>query len=314
MMKVAILGFGFMGKKHFDVLKSNPNFEVSAIIDYQLTNYPKIEHFQSLDSFLEEQPNIDLVVIATPNFEHFNAAKQLLENGYSIFLEKPYCFNSEEAEALQQISINHHRKIFLSNQNRYSPISKFLKTIIDENALGKIYMLQSNLFWSRGENYYLPNSWKGKKTTDGGTLYTQFFHFIDLILWIFGDFEIKNAIGKTFRNAVEIEDTGTFNFELKTGGIGVVNFSTAVFEKNLESSMTIIGEKGTIKISGQYFDEIEYCNIQDFTLEHFNVGKADNLINLNENFNHIFNEYSNESMKQSFKSVQKIEEIYKKLN
>lgn len=311
MMKVAILGFGFMGKKHFDVLESNPNFEVCAIIDYQTINHPKAEYFQSLDIFLDKKRDVDLVVISTPNFDHFTSAKKLLEQGYDIFLEKPYCFNSQEAKILQETS---HSKIYLSKQNRFSPISKFLKNIIENNILGKIYMIQTNLFWSRGVHYYLPNSWKGKKSTDGGTLYTQFFHFIDLIMWIFGDIEIKNAVGKTFRNQAEIEDTGSFNFELNDGGIGIVNFSTAVFEKNLESSMTIIAEHGTIKISGQYFDEIEYCNIKDFKLEDYNIEKSDNLSNLNDNFNEIFATYSELELKESFKTVQKIEEIYKKLS
>ena len=174
-------------------------------------------------------------------------------------------------------------------------------------------MIQSNLFWSRNQNYYQPDSWRGKKVTDGGTLYTQFFHFIDLILWIFGDFEIKNAFAKTLKHKnIEIEDTGTVTFEMKNKGIGVMNFSTAVYDKNLESSMTIIAEKGTVKISGQYFDEIEFCNIENFD-NTFILEKTDNLSNLKQNLNCVDEDYDENDLEQSFKTVKKIEEIYSKM-
>lgn len=317
MTRFAILGFGFMGKKHYEVINSNPNTTVSAIIDKQAILHPETESFQSLDLFLEKKRDVDVVIIATPNSDHYSSAKKLLENGYNVFLEKPYCLTLEESEKLQHISSQNGTKIFFSRQNRYAQVSKFLKKLIDEKTLGDIYMVQTNLFWSRNQNYYQPDSWKGKKTTDGGTLYTQFFHFIDLILWIFGDIEIKSAFAKTLKhkNYIEIEDTGTVTFELKESeGIGVLNFSTAVFDKNLESSMTIIAEKGSVKISGQYFDEIEYCNIENFSKENIGLKTSDNLSNLSENLNSINEDYNLDQVKQNFDTVKKIEEIYKMLN
>lgn len=311
MTKFAILGYGFMGKKHHDAIKAKDDASVVAIIDNCNIHHPETECFQSLDVFLEQKPDVDRVIIATPNYDHSISAQRLLENGYDIFLEKPYCLSKKDAETLQTLSNQLGRKIFFSHQNRYSSISKFLKTLISEQKLGKIYMLQSNLFWSRGQNYYQPNSWKGKKATDGGTLYTQFFHFIDLIMWLFGDIEIKNVLAKTLKHQqyIEIEDTGTIAFEIKdNGAIGVLNFSTAVYEKNLESSMTIIAEKGTIKISGQYFDEIEYCNIENFAPP-LELPKSDNISNLMENL--TSEECHPEDVKQSFKTVEKIEEIYR---
>ncbi|MDO5617044.1 MAG: Gfo/Idh/MocA family oxidoreductase [Cruoricaptor ignavus] len=317
MTKFAILGFGFMGKKHFDIIEKNPHTTLVAIIDNNVENQnPDTEYYQCLDSFLEQKPEVDIVLIATPNVAHFAEAQQLLQNGYNVFLEKPYCLKKEETEILTQTAEKHKKNIFFSNQNRYSEISKFLKKIQEDGLLGEIYLLQTNLFWSRNANYYQPNSWKGKKDKDGGTLYTQFFHFIDLIMWIFGEIHITNVNAKTLKHKdiVEIEDTGNVVFGFENGnGIGVLNFSTAVYDKNFESSMTIIAEKGTVKIGGQYFDEIEYCNIKDFDLGTCNITKTSNADNLNEMISQIsqkHNNFSNEGFSQSFSVVKKIEEIY----
>ncbi|WP_164466672.1 hypothetical protein [Chryseobacterium taklimakanense] len=135
-----------------------------------------------------------------------------------------------------------------------------------------------------------------------------------MILWIFGDIEIKSAFAKTLKhkNYIEIEDTGTVTFELKESeGIGVLNFSTAVFDKNLESSMTIIAEKGSVKISGQYFDEIEYCNIENFSKENIGLKTSDNLSNLSENLNSINEDYNLDQVKQSFDTVKKLKKYIK---
>ncbi|MEC5394045.1 Gfo/Idh/MocA family protein [Bergeyella sp. RCAD1439] len=265
MTKFAILGYGFMGKKHFDAIAQHPDAEVSALIDLNLQHRPDLGHYQGLDAFLHDSPLADVVIIATPNARHCSEAEILLNRGYNVLVEKPYCLSSQEADRLIQTAEKQNKNLFLAHQNRHSPISKFLKNILSENQLGKIYFVQTNLLWSRDEKYYQKGSWKGTKTQDGGTLYTQFFHFIDLILWLFGEIEVQNATAKTLRHnhLVEIEDTGTFTYTLtETEGLGVVNFSTAVCRKNLESSMTIIAEKGTLKISGQYFDRIEFCDIE----------------------------------------------------
>lgn len=319
MINYAILGYGFMGKKHHEVILSNPNATVTAIIDKNEINSPDIEYFQCLDFFLEKPRNVDVVIISTPNSDHFHSAKKLLENGYTIFLEKPYCFTKKQTEELQKISYENKKQIFFSNQNRKSPIATFLKDIIDKNILGEIYFIQSNLFWSRNENYYQKDSWKGTKDKDGGTLYTQFFHFVDLIMWAFGDIEIRNVVAKTLKHKslIEIEDTGTVTFELKNKEtIGVLNFSTAVYDRNFESSLTIIAENGTLKISGQYFDEVEYCNIKNFDINDYLIGKTDNLSNLRDNLNYV-NEncknYSLNGISESMNIVSKIEQIYNSL-
>lgn len=129
-------------------------------------------------------------------------------------------------------------------------------------------MLQINCFWNRDERYYVKGNWHGTTEMDGGVLFTQFSHFIDTLLWLFGD--IKNIRSRfanfNHRSSTEFDDTGVVNFDLDGGGMGSINFSTAVWKQNLESSITIIAEKGTVKIGGQYMNEVQYCNIMDYTM------------------------------------------------
>ena len=153
-------------------------------------------------------------------------------------------------------------------QNRYSPPSEWIKEIIETKKLGEIFMVQVNCFWNRDDRYYKKGGWKGTQDLDGGTLFTQFSHFIDIMYWLFGD--IENVQGKfedfTHQESTDFEDSGIVSFDFKKGGMGCLNYSTSVWNSNLESSMTVIGSKGSIKIGGQYMNEIEYCNIKDYKM------------------------------------------------
>jgi predicted dehydrogenase len=129
-------------------------------------------------------------------------------------------------------------------------------------------MVQLNCFWNRDERYYKAGGWKGTEALDGGTLFTQFSHFIDIMYWLFGD--IDNIQGKfadfTHKGITDFEDSGFVSFSFTEGGMGSINYSTAIANQNLESSMTIIGEKGSVKIGGQYMNEVEVCSIEGYTM------------------------------------------------
>jgi UDP-N-acetyl-2-amino-2-deoxyglucuronate dehydrogenase len=144
----------------------------------------------------------------------------------------------------------------------------WIKEVVDRKILGKIYMVQLNCFWNRDDRYYNGKNWKGTPDLDGGTLFTQFSHFIDIMYWLFGD--IKEIKGRftDFNHAktTAFEDSGIVFFNFVNGGMGSMNYSTSVWDKNLESSMTIIGENGSVKIGGQYMNEVEYCHIKDYTM------------------------------------------------
>ena len=129
-------------------------------------------------------------------------------------------------------------------------------------------MMQLNCYWNRDERYYNGKNWKGSADLDGGTLFTQFSHFIDIMYWLFGDITNINAKFSDFthKKTTAFEDSGMVNFNFINGGLGCINYSTAVWDANLESSITIIGEKGSVKIGGQYMNEVEYCHIENYTM------------------------------------------------
>ena len=165
-------------------------------------------------------------------------------------------------------ALHYHKQVFCVMQNRYSPPSQWLKEVIAKGILGEIFLVQINCFWNRDDRYYKKGNWHGVKSLDGGTLYTQFSHFVDIMYWLFGDINNIRARMNDFnhKQLTEFEDSGFINFEFVNGGMGSFNFSTSVWNENLESSITIIAEKGTVKLGGQYMNQVEYCNIKDYEM------------------------------------------------
>jgi UDP-N-acetyl-2-amino-2-deoxyglucuronate dehydrogenase len=141
-----------------------------------------------------------------------------------------------------------------------------------------VYMVQINCFWNRDERYYTKESWHGTKTLDGGTLFTQFSHFIDMLYWLFGGIENMESRFYNFRHQhlTSFEDSGFITFDFITGGCGSLQFTTASWDKNLESSMTVIAQNGSVKVSGQYMDTIEYCHIKNYTLPRLQASSQNN--------------------------------------
>lgn len=161
-------------------------------------------------------------------------------------------------------------------QNRFSPPSIWLKQVISQNLLGKIFMVQLNCYWNRDDRYYVPGGWKGSSNLDGGTLFTQFSHWIDLIYWLFGDITDIQAKFDDFNHehSTAFEDSGFVSFRFINGGMGCINYSTSVWDKNMESSILIIGENGSVKIGGQYMNQVEYCHIKDYTMPNLTAAET----------------------------------------
>ena len=162
-------------------------------------------------------------------------------------------------------------------QNRFNPPIVALKKAIDENRLGKLLSVQLNCFWNRDEAYY-ENSWKGTKDLDGGTLFTQFSHFIDLLYWLVGDVKEVFAVGANLNHqeTIEFEDTGVVALKFYNNVLGTINYTVNSYDKNMEGSLTIFGEEGTIKVGGQYLNELDYQHIANFQIEGLPEGNPAN--------------------------------------
>lgn len=272
-IKFAVVGCGHIGKRHAEMIHRNDECQLVGLVDVKEPGTLGIEKyhvpfFSSLDDLLHDGLDVDVISIASPNGYHCEHALRALEAKKHVVVEKPMALKKGDAEKVIYKALNVHRHVFAVMQNRYSPPSVWVKEMVESGRLGKIYLVQLNCYWNRDERYYTKDSWHGKKCLDGGTLFTQFSHFIDIMYWLFGDIENISARLMDFnhKDLTEFEDSGVVTFDFVNGGMGVLNFSTSVWDKNLESSMTIIAEKGSIKIGGQYMDKVEYCHVKDYQM------------------------------------------------
>ncbi|MBI1305707.1 MAG: gfo/Idh/MocA family oxidoreductase [Bacteroidetes bacterium] len=270
--KFAIMGFGHIGRRHATIVNEHPSCELMAIIEtdkkaLEHELYPKgVPSFASIDEMISAGVTPEVINIATPNGTHVPLALEALKSKFHVVIEKPMGISRLQCEQVLFESLNVNKQVFIVKQNRYSPPSKWLKEIVSQNILGDIYMVQVNCYWNRDDRYYKPGGWKGTKDLDGGVLYTQFSHFIDIMFWIFGDIKnIKTNLNNfNHQDNTEFEDSGNSIFEFVNGGFGSLNFSTSVWDTNMESSITVVGSKGSVKIGGQYLNEIEYCHVENY--------------------------------------------------
>ncbi|MBL4710725.1 MAG: Gfo/Idh/MocA family oxidoreductase [Flavobacteriales bacterium] len=274
-IKIAVVGCGRIGKRHASMIKINSDAELVALVDIdgflekELLEEFEVPFFNSLEALIVSGIQPDVINICTPNYLHASQAITALKNKSHVVVEKPMALSKVDAEEVIHESLKVNKRVFCVMQNRYSPPSRWLKEIIENGSLGKIYMANINCFWNRDSDYYKGGSaeyWKGKLDKDGGTLFTQFSHFLDTMYWLFGDITNIKASFYDFnhQDTTEFEDSGLVQFDFVKGGSGSLNYSTAVYGQNMESSLSIIGEKGSVKVGGQYMNEIVYCHIKDY--------------------------------------------------
>lgn len=272
-IKFAVVGSGHIGKRHAEMIRRNSEAELVAMCDIKPKadlglNDLEVPFFNSIEELFQAGLEFDVVNVCSPNGLHAEHTLVALDHKKHVVIEKPMGLTVADCEKVIFKALQVSRQAFCVMQNRYSPPSVWIKDVVERNLLGNIYMVQLNCYWNRDERYYNGKNWKGSADLDGGTLFTQFSHFIDIMYWLFGD--ITNIQGQfndfNHEKLTAFEDSGFVNFSFVNGGMGSINYSTSVWDKNLESSITIIGEKGSIKIGGQYMNEVEYCHIQNYTM------------------------------------------------
>lgn len=272
-IKFAVIGYGHIGKRHAEMVRSNPNSELIAVCDIlpaDKVGAESIEEqfFTSYEELIAANLDVDVINICVPNGLHTDYSLKALEQHKHVVVEKPIALTRADAERMVFKSLEVSRHVFCVMQNRYSPPSEWLKKVVSEKIIGDTLMVQLNCYWNRDDRYYKKDNWHGTPDLDGGTLFTQFSHFIDIMYWLFGD--IANIQGKfkdfTHKDLTAFEDSGFVNFDFVNGGMGSLNYSTAIHERNFESSITIIGSKGTVKVAGQYMNEVEYCEIENYEI------------------------------------------------
>jgi UDP-N-acetyl-2-amino-2-deoxyglucuronate dehydrogenase len=281
--------------------------------------------FASLEEMLAAMPALDVVSVCTPNGLHAVHSIQSLKAGKHVLCEKPMALSVKDCSDMIHAAERANKRLFIVKQNRFNPPVMAVKDLIDQGKLGKIYSVQLNCFWNRNADYY-KNSWKGTKDLDGGTLYTQFSLFIDLLYWFLGDVESVSALTGNFNHAglIEFEDTGVVIVHFLSGVIGTIHYTVNAYKKNMEGSLTLFAEKGTVKIGGQYLNELEYQSLEGDPISNLPPGNPPN------NYGQYFGSMSNHdkvyqnlvdvlsgrgaiatSGMEGLKTVEIIEKIYK---
>ena len=271
-IKFAVVGCGNIGKRHLAVIDADPRTEIVAVCDIQpdiVEHYRGLyevnEHYVDFQELLAHT-SANIVSICTPHGLHADMAVQAAEAGKHILVEKPMALTVSDCERMNEAARTHGVDLMVVKQNRYNKPIALTKQALEQGKLGKIYMVSCQVLWNRHEGYYASSNWRGKKDLEGGALYTQVSHFIDLLIWWFGDVVDAHTHLKTQWHDIEIEDSGISYLEFESGVMGNLVWTTCVYNKNYEGSITIIGEKGTIKIGGRYLNQIDFWDVQSHPL------------------------------------------------
>lgn len=274
-MKFAIIGCGFIAEKHATAIENINGAKLVAVSDKIEENMqPYIDRYgaspyEDLEEMLENE-DIDIVSICTPTGLHAPIAIKVAKAKKHIVLEKPIAMTLEESDQIIEACQRNNVKLAVVHPNRYRPVVKELRKILDQNLLGKISHVNAIVNWNRNQAYYDQSPWRGTKSFDGGALLNQAIHNVDLLLWFMGEVEELFSMEATRLRNIEAEDVSNGVVRFKSGALGMIQASTTVYPKNFEESITIFGEKGTVKIGGTnalYFEHIEIEGMSQETVE-----------------------------------------------
>lgn len=272
-LKFALIGCGRIALRHAEII--NNIAELTAVCDIKPERADEFSKkffskpYTSIEELLLNEKDTDVVSVCTPNSFHSAHTIAALKAGKNVVCEKPMAISVDECKKMMIEADLTGKDLFIVKQNRFNPPVAALKQVIEAGRLGKILNVELNCFWNRNDEYYRQSDWKGKKAIDGGTLFTQFSHFIDLLYWLIGDFKTLNGIGRNFIHTklVEFEDTGVVIGEFENGALCTINYTVNSYKQNMEGSITVFGENGTVKIGGQYLNVLEYQSIDGYKIE-----------------------------------------------
>lgn len=281
-VKFGIIGCGRIAQRHAEHI--NKAGILTAVCDIKeesantLAKKYNCTPYTDFSTLLYNEKDIDVISICTPNGLHAEHTIQALKGDCHVLCEKPMATTVVDAEKMIDASLKANKRLFIVKQNRFNPPVEAVKQALEDEKLGEIHNVQLSCFWNRNHAYYKNSDWKGTQKLDGGTLYTQFSHFIDLLYYFFGDISEAFGFSGNFQHAddIEFEDTGVVAIRFHNGSVGTINYTVNSYGKNMEGSISIFGEKGTVKIGGQYLNELDYQNIEDYRIENLPEGRPPN--------------------------------------
>lgn len=269
-IRLGMIGCGRISKNHFEAVAQIPEAEFVACADIieekALTaaqQYKIPAHYTDYHEMLEKE-KLDIVSICTPSGMHPQMGIDVANHKINVLTEKPMGINIEGADQLIQACDRNKVELFVVKQNRLNSTMQLLKKAIDKDRFGRIYMAQSNVFWQRPQAYYDQEKWRGTWEFDGGAFMNQASHYVDAIYWLLGNVDSVMAYTATMARRIEAEDTGCAILHFRSGIIATLNVTMLTYPKNFEGSITIIGEKGTVKVGGFAVNKIEKWEFEDY--------------------------------------------------
>ena len=262
-IKIALVGCGRISKNHFQAIEQhNENLSLTAVCDsdpnaaQQASEQFGVQSYLSLNDMLREC-DADIVSLCTPSGLHPSQAVAIAQSGRHVISEKPMATRWADGMRMVNACDESGVRLFIVKQNRLNATLQLLKKAIDQNRFGKIYLANINVFWTRPQDYYDQGGWRGTWDLDGGAFMNQASHYIDLIHWLLGPVDSVQAMMGTLARKIEAEDTGVMNIRWRNGAMGSVNVTMLTYPKNYEGSITILGEKGTVRVGGVAVNEVQ---------------------------------------------------------
>jgi len=263
-IRIAIVGCGRIAKNHFASIKTHAdNLELAAVCDIDLkvlaaaTAEHGVKGYQHLEEMLQQE-KLDLVVLCTPSGIHSMQAQKVAQYKVHVMTEKPMATRWHDGVNMVRACDEAGVRLFVVKQNRRNATLQLLKNAVDKERFGRIYMVNINVFWTRPQEYYDSAKWRGTWEFDGGAFMNQASHYVDLVDWLVGPVESLQAYTGTLARNIEVEDTGVVSIKWRSGALGSMNVTMLTYPKNLEGSITIIGEKGTVRVGGLAVNEIQH--------------------------------------------------------
>ncbi|MFH1072271.1 MAG: Gfo/Idh/MocA family oxidoreductase [Nanoarchaeota archaeon] len=275
-LRLCLVGCGRISEKHFHAIRDHPELELVAVCDLDEAKARKAAEEQGCQHFTNyiqmlDKVTPDAVVICTPNWLHPSMTIEAAEHKINVITEKPMALSMKEAREMVEACKKNGIELFVIKQNRYNPPIVKLKEAIDKGRFGKLYLGTVIVRWQRPQEYYDQDEWHGKLRKDGGALLNQASHHIDMLRWLLGPVDTVMGIAKRLGRDIETEDTGAALVKFKSGALGIIEATTLTFPKNLEGSITIQGENGTVKVGGTALNKMEIWNFKDWDNDDENV-------------------------------------------
>ncbi len=267
-IRIAIVGCGRISKNHFGSIKQHgESIELVAICEINksvLEEHKKkyqVPAYRDLKEMLEKE-NLDIVSLCTPSGIHPLQTELVASYGINVMTEKPMATRWTDGLAMVNACDRAGVRLFVVKQNRHNSTLQLLKRALEEKRFGQIRMVHINVFWTRPQEYYDQAKWRGTWELDGGAFMNQASHYVDLIDWLIGPVDSIQAMTSTTLN-IQAEDTGVMNIKWRNGALGSMAVTMLTYPKNLEGSITILGDKGSVRVAGVAVNDIQLWNFED---------------------------------------------------